>query len=137
MASDPKSTAAEMMKQAQGLFALNTTITPQMERFWKAQDGLLEETEAYSRRWFERRHEAARSAIDALHRADGNGADPSAAMQAMADWQQHSLQRLTEDMQQWMDLCSRCATRMTDGRMASGTDGAGKQRKTGSAAGSG
>ena len=58
MANESKS-VGDLLEQAQGMVALNPAIGPQMEEFWKAQDGIIEETEAFYRAWFERRHAAA------------------------------------------------------------------------------
>lgn len=113
----------DMISQARGMFVVNPMVAPQVEQFWKAQDGLLKEAEAYSRAWFERRHDAAQSALEAVRKVSGNGADPAAATQTLVEWQQHSFQRMAEDMQQWVDLCSRCATRLTDAEMAAGKKG--------------
>lgn len=98
----------DMMKQAQGVLAAGPMLAPQMEQAWKAQDGLLEEAEAFTKGWYERRHEAAQSALDTVRQMNG-GADPAGAMQALAEWQRHSLERMAEDVQQWMDMCTRCA----------------------------
>lgn len=123
MASKERTGVTDLMEQARGMLAVNPMITPQMEQFWKAQDGILEEAETYSRAWFERRHEATRSAIDAVRKMNGNGSDPAAALQAMTEWQQHSLQRLVEDAQEWVELCTRCASRVTDAEMEAGKEG--------------
>jgi hypothetical protein len=101
-------------------------IAPQMEQFWKAQDCVLEDAEAYSRAWFERRHVAAQSALDALRTAAGNGADPATAMQTMVEWQQQSVRRMADDLQQWVDLCTRCAARVTDAGMAASKESLGE-----------
>lgn len=111
--ADKSKIVGDLMEQARGMFALNPVAEPQMKKFWEAQDGILEEAEAFSRAWFERRHEAAKKALEAVKTANGNGSDPSAAMRAMVDWQQGSFQRMTDDMQEWVDLCSRCAGRLT------------------------
>lgn len=103
---------ADLVKQAQGLMAMNPMIAPQMEQFWKAQDGLLDEAEAFSREWYARRHDAARSALRTVRKLDGDSTNPMALMQEMAEWQRHSFQRLTEDMQHWMSMCARCAGRV-------------------------
>ena len=100
-----------------------------MEQFWKAQDAILEETEAFSKAWFERRHEATRQAVEAVRKLNGEGgggADPTAAMRAMAEWQQGSLRRMAQDMQEWVELCSRCAARVTDAEVEAGKKGAEK-----------
>ena len=87
MARKDTNSLADMMQQARGMFAVNPMIAPQQEHFWKAQDRILEEAEAYSKAWFARRHEATQSALETVHKISGNGSDPSAALQAMANWQ--------------------------------------------------
>lgn len=123
MATDQKTSFTDVMEQARGMMAANPILGPQMEQFWKAQDGILQEGEAFSKAWFQRRHEAAQSALEAVRDVKGNGADPSAAMRTMIDWQQHSFQRIADDMQQWVELCSRCAGRMTSAEMEAGKEG--------------
>lgn len=122
MAVDSKTTLANIMDQARSMMAMNPVLAPQMEQFWKAQDEILKEAENFSSAWFQRRHEATQSALEAVREVDGNGADPSAAMRSLVDWQQHSFQRIGDDMQQWVELCSRCA-----GRVASAEAEAGKE----------
>jgi hypothetical protein len=112
----------DLMSQARGMLAVNPMIAPQMEQFWKAQDEVLEEAEAYSKAWFERRHDAAQSALETVRKVGSNGADLAAAMQAMVEWQQHSFQRMAQDMQQWVDLCTRCAARVSDAEMEAGKE---------------
>ena len=124
MATDSKTPLTDFVEQTRGMLATNPMLAPQMEQFWKAQDEVLEEAENFSKAWFERRHEAAKSALEAVRDVNGNGADPSAAMRSMMDWQQHSLQRMASDMQQWLELCSRCASRMTSAEVEAGKEGA-------------
>ncbi len=124
MAKTETNPLAEMMQRTKGMFAVNPMIAPQQEHFWKAQDRILDETEAYSKAWFARRHEAARSALETVHRISGNGSDPSAALQAMANWQQGSFKRMAEDMQQWVDLCTTCAGRVAEAEVEAGREGA-------------
>lgn len=127
--ADESQKVGDLMKQIQGMLALNPEIGPRMEEFWKTQDGILEETEAFSKAWFERRRDAARTALEAVRKANGNGSDPSAAMQAMLEWQQQSFRRMAEDMQQWVELCSHCAARMTQAEIEAGKDGADQAAK--------
>ena len=112
-----------LMEQLRGMFALNPMARPQIEQFWKAQEDILEETETFSKAWFERRHEAARTALEALRRMNRDGADASSATRAMVDWQQGSLRRLNEDLQQWVELCSRCAGHVTEAEVEAGKEG--------------
>src|SRR6056297_1525530 len=109
MAKDVKTDVTDLMKQTRSLLALNPMIAPQMEQFWQAQDRLLDKTEAFANHWFERRHDATRTALEAVRTASGDGSDPSAAMQAVVDWQHQSFQRLAQDMQEWTELCANCA----------------------------
>ena len=129
MATDPKTPLTDIMDQARGMLATNPMLAPQMEQFWKAQEDVLKEARTFSEAWFQRRQEAAQSALDAVRDINGNGADPSMAMSAIIDWQQHSFQRLTEDMQQWVDLCTRCAGCMTSAEVEAGKQGAKKLAK--------
>lgn len=122
--ADESQKVGDLMEQMQGMLALNPAIGPRMEEFWKTQDRILEEAEAFSKAWFERRHDAARTALEAVRKANGNGSDPSAAMQAMVEWQQQSFRRMAEDMQEWIELCSHCAARMTQAEIEAGKDGA-------------
>ncbi|MCV2868442.1 hypothetical protein OEW28_07350 [Defluviimonas sp. WL0002] len=119
MVTKSKTTVSELMKQAQDSLLPTRLATPQIEQFWRAQDRILEDAEVYSRNWFARRHQAAQSALEAVREANGEAADHAAALQVMIGWQQHSMQRMTEDMQQWLDLCSRCASRFADDTTAS------------------
>lgn len=114
MTADSKTPITKPTHPAQGMLGLQPMIGPQMEQFWKAQDGVLEEAEAYSNAWFEHRHQAARSALGAIRKVNGNAADPSAAMQAIVEWQRHSFERLVEDARQWVNFCSNCTARMTN-----------------------
>ena len=124
MAKKDTNPLADMMQQARGMLVVNPMIAPQQEHFWKAQDRILDETEAYAKAWFARRHEATQSALETMQNIHGNGTDPSGALQAMADWQQGSLKRLTEDMQQWVELCTTCAGRIAEAEVEAGKEGA-------------
>jgi hypothetical protein len=88
-------------------------LGPTMRHFWEAQEGILAESEAFSRNWFNRRHAATKAAIAAAKDiAQNGGSDPSAAMKAISDWQTHSVQRVFEDFREWSTLCSRCAAQV-------------------------
>lgn len=109
---DMTSGFADLMKQTQGMMAWTPMLTPQMEQFWKAQEDMLEDAEAFSKAWYARRHDATRSALKAVRKLNGSGVTPMSVMHEMADWQRHSLERLSEDMQHLMGLCARCAGRI-------------------------
>ena len=97
----------DLVHQTQNLFKLNGAAQPQFEQFWKMQDAMLKEAEAFTRHWFERRHEASESAVEALHEMNSAAsAEPAAAMRAIADWQRGSLERVNADLQEWIALCT-------------------------------
>ncbi len=100
----------DMARQTQALFMGTGVGGAQFEQALAMQDRLLKEAETFTRHWFERRHAATETAIEALQDAKSNGAaDPGQAMRAMAEWQRGSLARLSADMQDWTALCMRCA----------------------------
>ena len=131
MASDTKTDITETIRKMQDMVASVPAMAPQMEQFWNAQDSILDDVEGFTQGWFERRHEATRSALEAIREANGNGTDPSAAMMVIANWQRHSMERMTEDIQQWTDLWARCAGRMAPATPAASATGGAKAAKSG------
>ena len=103
-------TLVDVFKQIQSTASVNPMFDAQIEQFWDAQEKLLEEAETFAQHWFERRHEAVRSALKAARTASSaNPADPSKAMETLAEWQRHSTERLIADAQEWFETVSRCA----------------------------
>ncbi|MCV2892084.1 hypothetical protein [Lentibacter sp. XHP0401] len=77
--------------------------------FWQAQEGILKETEEFMTKWFKRRHNATRSALETCADAEAATSQNSASVaQAIATWQSHSMQRIAEDAQDCADMMSRC-----------------------------
>lgn len=100
----------DSMKTAQAVFAANPVFGPQTQHFWQAQGRMLEEAEKFSSAWFKRRHEATKTAIEASSKlATDAVADPGSAMNTIAEWQAHSIERLTEDAKDCAEMMSRCA----------------------------
>lgn len=119
------------------MFALNPVMATQMEHFWKVQDALVGAAEAYSRDWFQRRHEAAETALEVVHKVNGNGGDGAGVLRALLDWQSRSMQRLQADAQQWVGFCSNCTRSLMNETMQAGQeplDGADKHAKAGMSA---
>lgn len=113
----------DMFRQAREVMMFNPTIAPQMEHFWEAQDSILTETEAFTQHWFERRHAATRTALDAARQLMGNGTpDPADAMKTLTNWQQHSVERIAEDFREWFELCSTCAGLLTRAEQEAASD---------------
>ena len=100
----------DVFKQMQPPSLGSSPFNAQIEQFWDAQEKMLEETEVFAKHWFERRHEAVRSALQAARTASSaNPSDPSKALQSMADWQRNSAERLVADAQEWFETVTRCA----------------------------
>jgi len=107
MAKDkPQTDVTDLARQTQALFNQNGAITPQVDQVMKVQQGMLEQAETFTRHWVERRQKALDTGVEALNKIGSSGKpDPVAAMQIISKWQRGSLERLTEDFQDWMALC--------------------------------
>ena len=87
----------------------------QAKHFWEIQENILNETEAFSKNWFERRHKASRAGLEAANNFRESGAtNPGAALRTIADWQTQSMQRLVDDFQDWVGLYSRCTAHLAN-----------------------
>ncbi len=115
-----QNTARDPGMEALAALPFNSLVGPQAHQFWEAQERILNEVEEFTRRWFERRHTATRSAIKASEDAIGRrgATDPSGILLAVGEWQAHSVERIAEDIQEWIDLCSRCAGHLAGGEAA-------------------
>ncbi|MEW2915069.1 phasin family protein [Leisingera sp. JC11] len=88
----------------------NPMYKPQVEQFWNVQEKILDEAEEFTRHWFERRHEAARTALDAARTVvSADPSRPADAFEAFTEWQRHSAERIAEDGREWFGMMSRCA----------------------------
>lgn len=111
----------DLVAQAQDLLAVNPMMAPQVEQFWKAQEKILEEAEAFSQGWFERRHEATKTALDTIRRLSGQGGEAGAAgSQVIAEWHRGSFERMTEDFQEWMTFWTRSFSHFANAEMQAG-----------------
>lgn len=107
---------ADMIKQAQNMFSTTPMTGDRLTHMLEAQVSILNEMQEYSQHWFERRKEAAETAVKAAKEISGNGAsDPAAAMTVISDWQKHSMERMTEDLQEWVEFSARCTEKMAAG----------------------
>lgn len=114
----------DAIKQTKDMVAMNPVAAPQLEQFWRAQDCMLDAAETFSHGWFQRRHEAAKAAIDVARLIGGSGgARPDAAARALTEWQRDSAERLAEDMQGWIEFCTRCAGHMSEAQIEAGKEG--------------
>lgn len=114
----------DAIKQTQEMVAMNPVAAPQLEQFWRAQDGILEAAETFSQGWFQRRHEATKAAIGVARMiGSSGGARPDAAARALTDWQRDSVERLVEDFQGWIEFCTSCAGHVSEAQMEAGKEG--------------
>ena len=91
-------------------FLANSAGEHLASHFWQAQESILKETEGFMKNWFNRRHDATRSALETCANAEAATLqDPASMAQAIANWQSHSMQRIAEDAQDCADLMSRCS----------------------------
>jgi hypothetical protein len=98
---------ADFFKPVQMGLSMNPFLSPQIEHFWNAQEKMLDAAELYSRHWFQRRHEAARTALGAARSmTSGNAGSPEEMMRSIVAWQLHSMERLAEDAREWLDFVS-------------------------------
>ncbi|MFA3920821.1 phasin family protein [Ruegeria hyattellae] len=108
--SNDPATLVGVFKQMKPPMSGNPVFSAQIEQFWDAQEKMLGEAEVFAQHWFERRHEAVRTALQAARSASSaNSSDPSNALQNMAEWQRHSAERLVADAQEWFETVARCA----------------------------
>jgi len=97
----------DLARQTQALFKLDGAVAPQLEQVMKVQEGMLEQAGIFTRHWIERRQQAVDTALEALNQMNSKDEpDPAAAMQAIADWQRGSVERLNADLRDWMTLCT-------------------------------
>lgn len=109
MANSNDSALADFVKQTQAAITLNPMLRPQIEQFWQTQEKMLQEAQAFTQHWFERRHVATKTALKAVKNVANGGSDASGALKTMSDWQKHSIERVFEDFREWVELCTRCA----------------------------
>ena len=104
--------AAECLRLRVGGF-----LVPHVLHFSQAQDKALDEAERFTSRWFDRRHAATRTALQAagqLRRADF---DSGATQSILQDWHAQSVERLAEDASDWIALWSNCASLFAKGEI--------------------
>jgi len=96
------------------LLSGNPFYRPQAEHFWDAQKYVIDETKTCAASWLKRRQSAAAQLVDAMKTISKSGpGDPAASMKAMAELQAGAAERLSEDIRDWFELGSRCASYIT------------------------
>lgn len=116
---------ADMIQRMQAPFMTNGAVGAPMERFLAMQGTLLKEAEIFTRHWFERRHDAIETAMEALNQMNSSGvAAPADAARVIADWQRGCLERLSADAQEWSECCMRGAAAATTAQVDAATKAA-------------
>lgn len=100
---------ADLFGQAAQDFRPGPVVGAQVEFFWKAQDNILKEAERFSMNWFARRHAATIAALETVRSLNGGATEPADSLRALAEWQKHSSERVTEDFREWFELVTRLA----------------------------
>jgi len=92
---------------------MTNMMADQASRFFKAQEAMLRDFETLSHKWYERRREAARSAVQAADRLShsDNVAD---GVQAFNGWWSQSMARLSEDAQDNYQMMMLYFTRLAE-----------------------
>lgn len=117
-----------MAKTQGSVGCFGPVLGPQVAHFWRMQEMMLNEAEAFSAHWFQRRHQATRSALRAG--AAFGGGDPLAGMKAITEWQAQSAQRLVEDAREYWEMVARCAGLAIREEIEATGDAAGQVVKT-------
>lgn len=112
MANDMSNPMSDFMLDPAGVASMGALAMTETEKFWKAQSDILSEMENYMTGWVARRQTALTTAMEAASDMMGATSDPLAPVHAMAEWQRHSAERLTEDMRLFNDLMASCSSLM-------------------------
>ena len=97
MKNDQNSNGFEAMQQAFGAFApLRAALGENSANYWRNQDKILDSMQEFARGWFERRHEAAKSALDAA-RCSCEANSPADVVRGFQAWMMGSMQRVAAD----------------------------------------
>lgn len=92
---------------------MTSLMAEQASRFFKAQEAMLSDFENLSHKWYERRREAAKAAVEAADRLSHSD-NMAEGMQALNGWLSQSMARLGEDAQDNYQTMMRCFTRMAE-----------------------
>lgn len=92
--------------------ALEPYATPQMQHVRVAQTRMLEETRTFFDAWFDRRHKMTQAMGELATEIMDAGADGARISDAMSRWHEGAGERLRADVQDWMTLCTNCASHL-------------------------
>jgi hypothetical protein len=97
MKNDKSTNGFDVLEQAlQMLAPWRATSGDGWVHFWRSQDKVLDSMQKFANGWFERRHVATTSALDAAQRTC-QAKSPVEAMHELQVWSAGSMQRVVED----------------------------------------
>ncbi len=101
-----------MMNNEQG----RQFIGEQTERFWKSEDAFVEDMQDFFEGWCERRHDAAKTAID-FGKLMENGVDNTEVMEAWSELCSKAMQRFSDDVQAQSELMQKFWSKTAPGSL--------------------
>ncbi len=91
----------EVMQRAYSVWPqIGDAARENLQTFWKNQDKMLDSMHEFSRGWFERRHEATKTALDAANCMCG-AQNPIDAVQHCQTWMTGAAERVAADATAW------------------------------------
>ncbi len=109
----------DALNASQVLFSANPLfLPPQSKHFFEAQERILDQVEAFSKAWFQRRQDATQAMIDAGRRiASEGGGDPSLMIKEVTELQSEAMERLKADAKGCTDMFTQCADALARNEM--------------------
>ena len=92
-------------------------VAPHIAHFWQSQNQIFAETNAYTKRWFDRRRDALAS-VGQIGRKD----KASSAEALLTAWPKQSAEILAEDMNDFLALWSACSNIISKGEIEAETE---------------
>ncbi len=101
----------DALNASQVLFTANPLfLEPQTKNLFEAQERILNQVEAFSKAWFQRRQDGTQAMIDAGRRiASEGGNDPAVIMKEVTEFQSGAMERLSTDAKECTEMLSQCA----------------------------
>jgi hypothetical protein len=87
----------DVMLQAFGVLApWRSALGENWVSYWRSQDKILDSMQEFTREWFERRHEATKTALEAAQRSS-EANSPAEVVRELQAWMLGSMQRVVAD----------------------------------------
>ena len=97
MKNNQSPNGVDVMQQAFGVLApLRSAWAENWVNYWRSQDKILDSMQEFTREWFERRHEATKTALAAAQRSS-EANSPAEVVRELQAWMLGSMQRVVAD----------------------------------------